>query len=91
MFFLLYLYNRSVSWTTDMEVMLLREVNVINPLAFKERTNERGKAWDEVAANMSKHGHRVIKQAVRDKYKAVKDVIVKRNARELRRGVWHRS
>lgn len=44
MFFLLYLYNRPVSWTQDMEVMLLREVNVINPLAFKERTKERGKA-----------------------------------------------
>lgn len=32
---------------------------------------------------MTKHGHRVTKRAVRDKYKAVKDVIAKRNTREL--------
>lgn len=39
---------------------------------------------------MSKHGHKVTKRAVRDKYKAVKDVIVKRNAKKLKEsGIAH--
>ena len=67
-----------------MTLVLCREVEYINPFQFKERTKERGKAWEEVAVNLRKHGYEVSKRAVRDKYRAVKEAIQKKNSRELR-------
>ena len=58
------------------------EVECLNPYQYKERTKERGKAWDEVASNLQKHGFEVTKRAVRDKFKTIKDVVSKRNSQE---------
>ena len=67
-----------------MTLVLCREVEFTNAFQFKERTKERGTAWEEVALNLRKHGYEVSKRAVRDKYRAVKEAVQKKNSRELR-------
>ena len=67
-----------------MNVARCREVEYINPFKFKERTKERGEAWEDVAANLKKHGFEVTKRSVRDKYKSLKDSVTKRNSKELK-------
>ena len=63
-------------------VMLCREVDFVNPFQYKQRTQESSKAWDEVTANLQKHGLTVNKRAVRDKYYKLKDSVIKKNRSE---------
>lgn len=67
-----------------MILVLCREVEFINPFQYKERTKKSGKAWEDIASNLRKHGYDVEKRAVRDKYNKIKDGIQKKNAKELR-------
>lgn len=67
-----------------MNVVLCREVEYVNPFKFKERTKERGKAWEEAASNLKKHGYEITKRSVRDRYKNLKETVTKRNGKELK-------
>ncbi|XP_033110191.1 uncharacterized protein LOC117111389 [Anneissia japonica] len=44
-----------ISWTPDMSLILCREVDYVNPFKYKERTKERGKAWEDIATNLRRH------------------------------------
>ena len=77
-------FNRPITWTNDMNVILCREIDFINPYKNKERTKERGQTWAEIAGNLRKHGFDVTKRLVRDKYKSLKDSVKRRNRQEER-------
>ena len=62
-----------------MNVLLCREVEFINPFKHKERTKERGRAWEEVAFKLQSYGHDVTRRSVRDRYKTIKDSVTRRN------------
>jgi len=40
-------------WTIDHDVLLLREILVLRPFAFKFGSRERGQAWDKIAATVN--------------------------------------
>ncbi|XP_033097635.1 vicilin-like seed storage protein At2g18540 [Anneissia japonica] len=67
-----------------MSLILCREVDYVNPFKYKERTKERGKAWEDIATNLRRHGYDVTKRSVRDKYKTIKETVTKRNSKELK-------
>ena len=67
-----------------MNVALCREAGFINPFQYRERTKERGQAWDTIAVNLQKHGFNVTKRSVRDRYKLLKEQVLKRNREEAK-------
>ncbi|KAJ8036267.1 hypothetical protein HOLleu_20188 [Holothuria leucospilota] len=67
-----------------MNVTLCKEVDLINPFQYKERTKERGQAWDTIADNLQKLKYCVTKWSVRDRYKLLKDQVLKKNREDAK-------
>ena len=56
-----------------MEVLLLREMVVINPFGYLHGSMERGKKWEEVSKSFQgKANFKVTSRACRDKYNLLK-------------------
>ena len=78
-FFFNVFHPRPVTWTDELDVVLCREVALVNPFQHKQRTKESSKAWDTITAGLVRQGHHVTKRAVREHFYRVKDSITKRN------------
>ena len=68
--FLLFSKRKYFQWTTDHDVIMCREVLVSEPYKFKQRTPERGKAWESEAQQLNSIHHpnfRVTSRSVRDR------------------------
>ncbi|KAJ7363111.1 hypothetical protein OS493_011385 [Desmophyllum pertusum] len=62
--------SKYFQWTTDHDVIMCREVLVSEPYKFKQRTPERGKAWESVAQQLNSIHHpnfRVTSRSVCDR------------------------
>ena len=60
-----------MNWTTQHDDLLLREVLLVEPYQFKEKTKARGNAWNMIAADLNSIEHvtfHVTKRSVRDRY-----------------------
>jgi len=63
-----------MTWNNEKEVLLLREILVVEPFKFKAKTKERGQAWQEICDNVNKlNGFTVTSRSVRDKFKVLED------------------
>ena len=40
-------------WNSDKDVLLCREMSVVEPYRYKEKTRERGVAWTQVSDNLN--------------------------------------
>ena len=62
-----------MTWSNKHDVLLCREIILIEPFAHKEGSRERGSAWDVIASelnciNEGSVKFEVTKRAVRDRY-----------------------
>ena len=60
-----------MNWTYNHDVMLCREILVVEPFRFKHGSRERGNAWENVATNLNGSGNpkfNVDHRAVRDHF-----------------------
>jgi len=63
-----------MTWNNEKEVLLLREILVVEHFKFKAKTKERGQAWQEICDNVNKlNGFTVTSRSVRDKFKVLED------------------
>ena len=73
-----------MSWTLPKDIMLLREVLVIEPYKFKESTRERGKAWQDIANNLHdiKDFGNVRARGVRERFQRLEEKFKQRERQE---------
>ena len=60
-----------MNWTYNHDVMLCREILVVEPFRFKHGSRDRGNAWENVATNLNGSGNpkfNVDQRAVRDHF-----------------------
>ena len=56
-------------WTEEKDVSLCREILVVEPYQFKEKTRERGTSWTEISKHLNLlDGFTVTARAVRERY-----------------------
>ena len=60
-----------MNWTFEHDVMLCREILVIEPFSFRYGSRERGQAWEKIAQNLNQSIYpkfNVDQRAVRDHF-----------------------
>lgn len=75
--------HRYFQWTDEHDVIMCREVILVEPYQFKIRTPERGNAWDRIANNLNavkQLEFRVNARSVRDRY----NLLTSRHAQKIR-------
>ena len=76
---------RSMVWNNDKDVLLCREILVVEPYKFKEKTRERGTAWTLLSDNLNQvSGFTVNMRAVRECFKLLEAKYKKKNNEELK-------
>ena len=76
-----------MTWTKEHDVMLCREMLVIQPFRFKHGTRDRGRCWEKIAQNMSDIAHLnfiVDMRGVSDRFGKVEKNFKKKRASEER-------
>ena len=76
-----------MEWTNIHDVLLCREILVVEPYTAKPRTNQRGQLWNKIAENLNKLAEpkfSVAQRSVRDRFKLLVDKFKKRMASEER-------
>eukprot|EP00794_Sanderia_malayensis_P020853 gene20853-22899_t len=80
-----------MTWTKGHDVLLCREVLVVQPFQFKHGTHDRGQSWEKIAANLNlveRPLFTVDQRAVRDRFtKLEKDYRKKKNEEERASGI----
>ena len=76
---------RGMVWNNDKDVLLCREILVVEPYKFKEKTRERGTAWTLLSDNLNQvSGFTVNMRAVRERFKLLEAKYKKKNNEELK-------
>ena len=81
------LYRSPFHWTEEHDVLLCREIRVVEPYQFKSGTRESGNAWGEIATNLTsveKPKFSVNRRSVRDRYNVLKSNYLAKMASEER-------
>ena len=76
-----------MNWTFEHDVMLCREILVIEPFSFRYGSKERGQAWEKIAHNLSQSLYpkfNVDQRAVRDHFLKLERVFKRKIAEEER-------
>jgi len=76
-----------MNWTFEHDVMLCREILVIEPFSFRYGSRERGQAWEKIAHNLNQSIHpkfNVDQRAVRDHFLKLERVFKRKIAEEER-------
>ena len=76
-----------MNWTFEHDVMLCREILVIEPFSFRYGSRERGQAWEKIAHNLNQSIYpkfNVDKRAVRDHFLKLERVFKRQIAEEER-------
>ena len=72
-------------WNNVKDVLLCRELLVLEPYKFKEKTRERGNAWALVSENLNLiAGFSVNMRAVRERFKLLETKYKRKNNEELK-------
>ena len=76
-----------MEWTQDHDLVLCRELLVINPFQAKYKTTARAKLWDQAAENLAKTTRPAFKKsldkrAVQERYRLITEKFKKRIAKE---------
>mgnify|MGYP002259925418 FL=1 len=76
-----------MEWTQDHDLVLCRELLVINPFQAKYKTTARAKLWDQAAENLAKTTRPAFKKsldkrAVQERYRLLTEKFKKRMAKE---------
>lgn len=72
-------YSSPLIWNEEKTIMLLREVLVIQPHKFKEKTPKRGQKWAEIADNLNKaeqFNNKLTMRSVREKTNTLSKIFV---------------
>ena len=72
-------------WTKDHDVLLIREILVFRPFAFKFGSRERGQAWDKIAETLNtvqQVRFSVDQRGVRERYAKLEKAYKKRMRKE---------
>ena len=70
-FMLHFTFSQSMKWTEEHELLMLRELMLLQPWLNKKGTSERGDDWEKLAVSLNtipRPQFRVIQQCVRDHY-----------------------
>ena len=76
-----------MTWTTEHDIILCREVLVAEPYTCKAGTREKGQCWDSVAENLnavSTVRFQVDQRGVRDRYSKLVKIFKRKTAAEER-------
>ena len=76
-----------MNWTFEHDVMLCREILVIEPFSFRFGSRERGQAWEKIAHNLNQSIYpkfNVDQRAVRDHFLKLERVFKRKIAEEER-------
>ena len=76
-----------MNWTYEHDVMLCREILVIEPFNFKYGSRERGQAWEKIAQNLNQGSapkFNVDQRAVRDHFLKLERIFKRKIAEEER-------
>lgn len=74
-----------MDWNEIMDLMMLKEVSSEGVMAFKYKSQERGKAWDKVAESLNCYeGFSVTAKSIRDRYNILQKKLKAKNAQEER-------
>eukprot|EP00795_Rhopilema_esculentum_P002222 gene2222-biopygen11283 len=80
-----------MTWTKQHDVLLCREVLVVQPFTFRNGTHDRGQCWERIANNLNlvEHPHFIVDQrSVRDRFtKLEKDFNRKKASEERASGI----
>eukprot|EP00795_Rhopilema_esculentum_P005626 gene5626-biopygen7468 len=80
-----------MTWTKQHDVLLCREVLVVQPFQFRHGTHDRGQCWERIANNLNlvEHPHFIVDQrSVRDRFtKLEKDFKRKKASEERASGI----
>ena len=72
-------------WNNHKDVLLCREILVVEPYKFKEKTREMGAAWTLLSDNLNQvSGFTVNMRAVRERFKLLEAKYKKKNNEELK-------
>ena len=74
-----------MEWSTSHDVLLCREIMVIEPYSAKPRTAQRGQLWKDIADRLnclSEHKFNVTQRAVRDRFKLLSEKFKRKMAAE---------
>eukprot|EP00795_Rhopilema_esculentum_P003577 gene3577-biopygen31 len=80
-----------MTWTKQHDVLICREVLVVQPFQFRHGTHDRGQCWERIAKNLNlvEHPHFIVDQRlVRDRFtKLEKDFKRKKASEERASGI----
>ena len=72
-------------WNTDKDILLCREMLVVEPYRYKEKTRERGVSWTQISDNLNLiPGFTVNIRAVRERFKLLEGKFKKKYSEELK-------
>ena len=72
-------------WNGDKDILLCREILVVEPYRHKEKTRERGVSWTQISDNLNLiPGFTVNIRAVRERFKLLEGKYKKKNNEELK-------
>ena len=75
--------RRPMLWSYEKDIDLCREIVLIQPYKFKEKTREKGKAWQDISDNPnSLPGFTVSARAVRERLKLLEIKFKKKDRQE---------
>ena len=71
-------------WNEEKDVLLCRELLVVEPYNYKEKTKERGQAWSSISDHINPMpGFTVSARAVRERFKLLEGRFKKKNRDEI--------
>ncbi|XP_057300758.1 uncharacterized protein LOC130635443 [Hydractinia symbiolongicarpus] len=80
-----YILSSPMVWNGEKDVLLCREMLVVEPYKFKEKTRERGQAWTKISDNINLiPGFSTNMRAVREPFKLLETRYKKKNNAELK-------
>ena len=72
-------------WNDEKDILLCREMLVVEPYQFKEKTKDRGSAWTQISENLNKvTGFNVNIRAVPERFQLLEKKYKKKNSEELK-------
>lgn len=80
-----YIFSSPMVWNDEKDVLLCREMLVVEPYQFKEKTRERGQAWTKISDNINLiPGFSTNMRAIRERFKLLETRYKKKNSAELK-------
>ena len=76
-----------MEWTTEHDILLCREILVVEPYTAKPRTFLKGQLWDKISENLNKLEEPkfvVVQRSVHDRFKLLREKFKKRMTAEKR-------